>query len=275
MDDAFNPDFLDRFFPFHVPPLHKRREDILHYINWSFPGLLQELLLEEIFELLAHPWPGGVREIERVGETILIALVQYTIEIAKAAKEHPDFKEYWQHGPDVSADMNKTTLVIGYEAMKEKRRLDCLPEEIRLNFKKYPDEILDEVRAISPDLRPFENLDEDTIPEMVELIFDTFCRLAERYSGPESPENALRVSEQPSAIWPDLSNYSWKDLQNDVRKKYLQDLLRATGGLQKEMAQRAGVADSTVTEWMKEFGMSKKKFEKSKSRCSKEPSSKQ
>jgi DNA-binding NtrC family response regulator len=69
-DNIFRDDFIDRFFPFYIPPLYKRREDILYYLAYKFPDVIRELRPWEILTLLAYNWPGNVREIETVGRVI-------------------------------------------------------------------------------------------------------------------------------------------------------------------------------------------------------------
>jgi transcriptional regulator with PAS, ATPase and Fis domain len=68
--EEFRADFYDRFFKFVVPPLYKRRLDVLYYLDFFSPGLLQELRPWEIMNLLAHYWPGNVREVERVAQEL-------------------------------------------------------------------------------------------------------------------------------------------------------------------------------------------------------------
>jgi transcriptional regulator with AAA-type ATPase domain len=84
-DRAFRPDFLDRFYHFKVPAIHERRGDVLYYLCGLFPTLFEALTSKEVLELLAHPWPGGVREIERVGQEIEIGLLDESICKAKHA----------------------------------------------------------------------------------------------------------------------------------------------------------------------------------------------
>jgi DNA-binding NtrC family response regulator len=62
---AFREDFYDRFFPFRIPSIYQRREDILYYIAYFFPELLESLTGQEVLALLCYHWPGNVREIER------------------------------------------------------------------------------------------------------------------------------------------------------------------------------------------------------------------
>jgi len=69
-DKDFRRDFIDRFFPFYIPPLHKRREDVLYYLANKFPDIIRELRPWEILTLLAYDWPGNVREIETIGRVI-------------------------------------------------------------------------------------------------------------------------------------------------------------------------------------------------------------
>jgi transcriptional regulator with AAA-type ATPase domain len=66
-ENKLREDFRYRFFPFYVPPLHRRRHDILYQLAHKFPELMHSLLPWELLTLLAYHWPGNVRELERVG----------------------------------------------------------------------------------------------------------------------------------------------------------------------------------------------------------------
>ena len=70
-EDALRPDFRYRFFPFYIPPLYKRRWDVLYYICAQFPQLINSLKSNETLALLAYNWPGNVREIDRVSRLML------------------------------------------------------------------------------------------------------------------------------------------------------------------------------------------------------------
>ena len=58
--------FRFRFLPFYIPPLYKRRQDILYYIKEKFPAFIPTLTSNEIMILLAYNWPGNVREVNHV-----------------------------------------------------------------------------------------------------------------------------------------------------------------------------------------------------------------
>ena len=62
------PEFLYRFFPFFIPPLYERRQDVLFYIGAKFPDLFRTLTSREALILLAYNWPGNVREVETVAK---------------------------------------------------------------------------------------------------------------------------------------------------------------------------------------------------------------
>jgi len=68
---CFRGDFWYRFDIFVVPPLYKRRQDILYYIDSYNGDLLRFLPRGIILALLAYNWPGNVREIERVCNSIV------------------------------------------------------------------------------------------------------------------------------------------------------------------------------------------------------------
>ena len=65
-EEALRDDFKYRFVPFYVPSLYQRRNDVLYYMCYSFPELLESLTMNEVLAILAYHWPGNVREIERV-----------------------------------------------------------------------------------------------------------------------------------------------------------------------------------------------------------------
>jgi hypothetical protein len=77
-DGAFRLDFYDRFFHFSVPPLHQRRVDVLFYLDHFSEGLIKKLYPWEILNLVAHHWPGNVREVERIAQEIKWKKFDYT-----------------------------------------------------------------------------------------------------------------------------------------------------------------------------------------------------
>lgn len=69
-EEALREDFRFRFFPFYVPPLYERRGDVLYYLHSKWPALVKSLSKYEVLTLLAHNWPGNVREVERVARLL-------------------------------------------------------------------------------------------------------------------------------------------------------------------------------------------------------------
>jgi DNA-binding NtrC family response regulator len=70
----FRKDFLDRFHFYFLSPIHKRRADILYYIYQKFPDVIERLTPYQVMTLLTYNWPGNVREIERVAQSIRLNL---------------------------------------------------------------------------------------------------------------------------------------------------------------------------------------------------------
>ena len=70
-EKALRKDFRYRFLPFYVPALHERRSDVLYYIAYKFPELIQTLNSSEILALLTYHWPGNVREVDRTARVML------------------------------------------------------------------------------------------------------------------------------------------------------------------------------------------------------------
>lgn len=64
-------DFRFRCRPFNVPPICQRRDDVFYYIYFKYPNLIESLTRCETLTLLAYNWPGNVREIYRVCDSII------------------------------------------------------------------------------------------------------------------------------------------------------------------------------------------------------------
>jgi len=69
-EEGFRLDFWSRFFKFDVDPLHKRRDDILHYFAHFAPETFQKLRPWEAMTLLCYHWPGNVRELKTLAMEI-------------------------------------------------------------------------------------------------------------------------------------------------------------------------------------------------------------
>jgi DNA-binding NtrC family response regulator len=69
-ESALREDFRYRFFPYYIPPLRERKNDILYYFHEIFPDLTKNFSKSEVLLLLTHNWPGNVREIERIGRLL-------------------------------------------------------------------------------------------------------------------------------------------------------------------------------------------------------------
>lgn len=70
-EDELREDFKYRFFPFSIPPLYERREDILYYLYQKYPDLVMSLTKREVLTLLCYHWPGNVREVDRVARLLI------------------------------------------------------------------------------------------------------------------------------------------------------------------------------------------------------------
>jgi transcriptional regulator with AAA-type ATPase domain len=75
--ESFRDDFWYRFNHFHVPPLHKRRIDVLYYLAILFPEVFKDLTQGMALALMAYHWPGNVRELERMKHVIRLNTKKY------------------------------------------------------------------------------------------------------------------------------------------------------------------------------------------------------
>ena len=68
--DSFRPDFWYRCYPIYVSPLHKRKVDILFYLNKKHPKTLRKIDQWELLRILSYNWPGNFREIDNMALSI-------------------------------------------------------------------------------------------------------------------------------------------------------------------------------------------------------------
>lgn len=66
----FRPDFWYRFNVFSIPPINERRGDIIYYMYNFYPEIIELLSCGAVLSALCYNWPGNVREIERVCDSI-------------------------------------------------------------------------------------------------------------------------------------------------------------------------------------------------------------
>lgn len=85
--DDFRPDFWFRFETFVVPPLHKRRYDVIYYVQHFDKELLELLTGGVVLALFGYNWPGNVREVE-----IVCNAIRENIEYARRNKFIKDDK---------------------------------------------------------------------------------------------------------------------------------------------------------------------------------------
>jgi transcriptional regulator with AAA-type ATPase domain len=68
--EHFRQDFLDRCYTFTIPALYQRRKDILYILACLYPDCFSLLSPTNVTTILAHNWPGNMRELEKYGVTM-------------------------------------------------------------------------------------------------------------------------------------------------------------------------------------------------------------
>lgn len=108
--DVFRDDFWYRFETFNVPPIRKRRSDVLYYIENFDYDLIGILTKGNVLSLLSYNWPGNVREIERVCNAL-----REDIKIRQ--KENEKLKERFGESSYIGSNSSmNATLVYSQEA---------------------------------------------------------------------------------------------------------------------------------------------------------------
>ncbi|HMA66292.1 MAG TPA: sigma-54-dependent Fis family transcriptional regulator, partial [Desulfosalsimonadaceae bacterium] len=101
-------------FPVEIPPLRERKEDIPALVEFFLQKKSRDLKLKEppelqegaINQLLAHDWPGNIRELENLVERALIQYQGGRISFAGLVREPSRFNN--TSGPLASADRTPT-----------------------------------------------------------------------------------------------------------------------------------------------------------------------
>jgi hypothetical protein len=136
--NALRSDVFHRFASFEVPPLFERRGDVLYYLAALDKDVVATLRSWEVLSLLAHNWPGGVREIETVVDQIKAhrSLLQRRMAAedfprkADLSKEYDELLENWKQ-------LREAYELIPERAKKKSSLTDQLTEEERHSLKFY------------------------------------------------------------------------------------------------------------------------------------------
>ncbi len=137
----------------NIPPLRDRKEDIaffiqkfMLYFNRKFGKHFQDMSIEAGNALLAHPWPGNIRElrnvIERIilledGDTIQTEHLPFVIEPAETAAsstELTDTFDYLEAGKSLIQEALRRT---GGNVLGASRLLNLPAHKLRYRIKKF------------------------------------------------------------------------------------------------------------------------------------------
>lgn len=148
-EGTFKRDLLDRlsFDVLYVPPLRKRKEDILLLANHFASRMAFELNWEEmpefsdesIMELESHDWPGNIRELKNVVErAVYLADSPLIEEIIFNPFQEPDTEqevrdEYREQEHERDQEENQRPVEIDrpLPEMIQKLELDCIRQALR------------------------------------------------------------------------------------------------------------------------------------------------
>ena len=283
-ESNLRPDLRYRFFPFYISPLHKRREDVLHYLAHEDPDLIRELRPWEILALLAYNWPGNVREIERLSKVFQIR----TSGKIEGEWSRSPLSLYWQDSEFGSFNVFEVNEL--YFALKD-HGVDVQFLDSLLNKKKVGLNSLNESRPFKSFKKLNRHKDQGLDIVYVELnaLFadameglDLYCHLLQqaRWSSANllnPAANALYKSELGTPPSPkkkygtlreSINHYltsAKKGEEEDIiitdmtfeelQKYYFTRLLALTGGNKTKAAKRAGIKKTTFVDRIKKLGI--------------------
>jgi DNA-binding NtrC family response regulator len=284
-ESRLRADLRYRIFPFYIQPLHERRVDVLHYLAFKYPDIIQKLRPFEILALLAHNWRGNVREIERIAKAYEIR----TSGIIKLEYAQP-FTLYRDNTNFSSFDVSKCSEL--YFGLKDfgvdVDFLESLLNKYGVGLStgdKYP-------------FKKFEHLKTDkdrtldiTIVEQNKLFADAwmgfglYCSLFHQYilsdanlleisinevtkgggwaGGEIQKKNFLKLCNSINNYIDHIKNKRDNDFDltdmtfDELQKKYFTQLFELEGGHQTRAAKRAGIDRGTLRNNFRRLGLLK------------------
>lgn len=246
-ENPFRDDFIDRFAIFPIPPLYERRRDILYYIYRLFPELIKELSLEDCFILIAHHYPGNVRELEKICETIYWR---------KLYHEKGGGQLLWAALDHLSYDFQVS---IGKEALSR-----TLFRGGRMSSA-YQSQLM--AKVIGEKIGPVEKVLESTYADMMTICQSQNVNLKDNknllrfdnidlQSDGTPPHQGGESSPQRE---PDIFHMTYKEvalyIEKDIITPYLQEMMIQAKGKRAKAAKLAGVQYDTFCRFLKKSGL--------------------
>jgi len=212
----FREDFYFRFRVIPVPPLYKRRTDILVFLREWCPNILWKR--KDIMRLLSYNWPGNVRELKRFADLVnwncyaITSSYDYTMGVLQWFEEHMFYQfeikseSYFAGVPDYAS------LEILYDGLNQPRfnLFPAIQKYCPLICPRQPDDLVD-LSEIT-DLRVFNTTGEFHLAKLKQkghilsgwkMDWETWCSLFHQDS--ESEDDVLtNIIERK---WPKLN---WK-----------------------------------------------------------------
>lgn len=183
-EGTLREDFKNRFFPFQLPPLYERRNDLLYYLYEKHSDLLVSLFRDEVLELLSYNWPGNVRKIERVALLMKRTLMKRNRLVSKNELEGDWWKLFKTNEIDLGGSSHHKNINLYNELSKidaDVEYLDSLMINYGLSFKSS---------YLDPDCYPFEGVEtnppEFKVEECAEYtikIYDEYEPFEKAYEG--------------------------------------------------------------------------------------------
>lgn len=285
-EQNLRPELRYRFFPFHLTPLHQRREEILLYFAHMFPDMLRTLTPSQILALLAYHWPGNMREIEGVikgfkirksgiikGEFTYPLLLLFYMQSVMQGKPYEGFDpskaqklyvELEKNGIDVKGLdklLRRYGIALGYEnrshpfkgfqSLKTTTDKDLGVTNI-FHSKEFGETITG--------LGLFAGLFKQNLWENSDILDNVVSgKFSEVELGDFKVPNKLLSSVNSFIAWkksgeshqPDISSMNWISM----KRYYFEEVLRKSGGNKSMAARTAGVPTSTFLDWLKKAGI--------------------
>lgn len=177
-ESALREDFKNRFFPFHLPPVYERRNDVLYYLHEKNPDLIASLYKDEILVLLSYNWPGNVREIERVELLMRRTLMKRE----RLLKQKPLIlldRDWWKLFKTAEIDFGGSSRHKNINLYNELKKIGADADYLESLLKKYGLSFVGSYK--DPDCCPFKDTKTTSLTYKTEDYDDYVIKIYDKY----------------------------------------------------------------------------------------------
>ena len=258
-DGKFREDLFFRLnvFPINVPPLLERREDVPILIDEFFKRFMDEhdargtkFAPDAMREMMAHDWPGNIRELRNVVERACIMFAGKTISLDDVnnrllkGRQGKTFKEERDAVWDVAGELDNFNADIATTKHLDDFDANAWVPETSLPTAEMADDALEEITPPSEKTAPSNDVDLDDVDWT-----------GDNASADTPPPTGSRDDWNCQAFFDNTDNQKLKDFLAEIEKSIIVEGLKRSDNSVSGAAKLLGLQRTTLIEKIKKYGI--------------------